>query len=117
MNHIDVTRQGNCVFVRLTGDFAGDAAGDMDAVLAAVSGAPTLVLDLSEASRLGGAGISYLIKLQTRLSTLGGALFLRNVSANVARELVMRDLSGFFRMVEEWDDDMGDEMLSLLAVR
>lgn len=117
MNHIDVTRQGNCIFARLSGEFAADAAADLDAVLAAVSGAATLVLDLSLAARLGGAGISYLIRLQTRLATRNGALFLRNVSVGVAKELVMRDLSGFFRVVEEWDDDMGDEMLSLLAVR
>jgi anti-anti-sigma factor len=117
MNHIDATRQGNCLFVRLVGEFATDAAADMDAVLAAAPAASSLVLDLSEATRLGGLGISYLIRLQTRLSTQGGSLFLRNVAANVARELVMRDLAGFFRVVEEWDDDMGDDMLSLLAVR
>jgi len=117
MNHIDVTRQGQCIYVRLTGEFARNAAVDMDAVLAAVSGPPTLVLDLSDADHLGGPGIAYLIKLQTRLSTLGGALFLRDLSESVTTELVMRDLSGFFRVVDGWDDDMGEEILPLLAIR
>lgn len=117
MNHIDATRQGQCVYVRLTGEFARDAADDMDAVLAAVPGAPTLVLDLSAADHLGGVGIAYLIKLQTRLSTRGGELFLCNLSGNVSTELAMRELSGFFRVVDGWDADMGEEILPLLAAK
>jgi hypothetical protein len=39
------------------------------------------------------------------------------VSEPVAQELAIRDLTGFFRVVEEWDEDMGEEMLPLLAVR
>jgi anti-anti-sigma factor len=117
MNHIDVTRHEQCLHIRLTGEFASNAARDIDAALAAVSGSPTLVLDLSGTTFLGGVGTSYLVKLQTRLSTLGGGLFLNNVSESVASELAMRDLTGFFRIAEEWEEDMGEEMLPLLAAR
>jgi len=117
MNHIDITRRGQCLCARLAGDFADNAARDIDAALLGVAEAPTLVLDLSDAASLGGAGIAYLIRLQTRLSTRGGTLFLHALSDAVAQELAIRDLTDFFRVVEEWDEDMGEEMLPLLAVR
>lgn len=117
MNHIDVTRRGQCLYVRLTGEFAENAARDIDAALAGVGREPVLVLDLSGATALGGAGIAYLIKLQTRLATMDGALFLHALSDHVTQELAIRELTGFFRVVQEWDEDMGEEMLPLLAAR
>jgi anti-anti-sigma regulatory factor len=118
METFRIERRGGALWARVFSGLDEALVRDMGSSLRetlADGGFQFVVLDLTHSPSVNSAGFGFLVKLQTALTTRGMRLFLGNPGPAILEELEVRDLSAFFAVLDQLDEDADEAELELYA--
>ncbi|WP_428563293.1 MAG: STAS domain-containing protein [Solidesulfovibrio sp. DCME] len=116
MSRIAISHRQGVLWASTQSVLGGSLALELEAAIleaAAIGRFAVTVLDMAAVTAMDSSGVGALVRLQTALATKGRRLILANPQPNVADELRLRDLYGFFQVSRDIHPDMDTEELLL----
>lgn len=118
MESFRIERRGGALWARVYSSLDEALVRDMGSSLRDIladGGFQSVILDLTHSASVNSAGFGFLVKIQTALTTRGIRFFLGNPGPAILEELEARELSAFFTVLDQLDEDADETELDLYA--